>query len=394
MTKHLSLLRSCTSPIGPHAAGYRRRAVYLVAACVCSCLPSRGAELESSGQIVFRAGESGYDTFRIPAIVRTPSGALLAFAEGRVNSRADHGDLDIVSRRSEDNGLTWGPLKLVRSDGVHQVGNPCPVVDNETGKILLLHNTSRNSEREVLSGIGAREVFLIESDDEGVTWGVPRNISASTKRVNWRWYATGPCSGIQLRSGTHAGRLVLPANHSVHFPDRDQWEYRCHSLYSDDNGTTWNIGASSSVGGNETQIAEASRDLLIQDVRMQTDRLGSRAVRFSSNGGSSWTPLQHDKQRPCPKCQGSLIAAPTGTAAQSRLFSSNPRGPGRTHLTVYASDNSGTRWKPIKTLHDGPSAYSNLVITDDGNLACLFEGGETSPYETIRFEVVGSVDKL
>lgn len=336
------------------------------------------------GTALFTAGDGRYHTYRIPALATSKKGTLLAFSEAR-ESQADHGNLDIVFRRSTDDGTTWSAQAVIRDNGIQQAGNPCPLVDFETGRIFLFHCISSQSEGEILAGKGSRDVMVMHSDDDGLTWSEARDISAMTKKDDWRWYAVGPCSGIQIRDGNHAGRLVVPANHSIHFNDDRPWEYRCHSLVSDDHGETWRIGSSSAAGGNETQIAEVAPDLLMQDVRMQTHREGCRAVRLSKDGGLTWSDLIHDKARPGPKCQGSLISV-VAKDGKRTLFSSNPASETeRKNLTVYRSRDGGKTWKIFALLTEGPSAYSDLTLTGDGHLACLYESGENAPYETIVF---------
>ncbi|MYZ18066.1 sialidase family protein, partial [Streptomyces sp. SID337] len=61
--------------------------------------------------VPFRAGREGYASFRIPAVVTSAAGTVLAFCEGRVGSQADFGNIDIVLKRSADGGRTWGPLQ-------------------------------------------------------------------------------------------------------------------------------------------------------------------------------------------------------------------------------------------------------------------------------------------
>lgn len=349
----------------------------------CGLLMTASAQ----SQVLFDSGK-GYETYRIPAIVRSTKGTFLAFAEGRESQR-DHGNIDIVLRRSKDDGKTWDEMSVVRDDGDNQVGNPCPFVDEKSGRILLMYCGSSFSEGEVLNGKGAREVYIVHSDDDGHSWSDPRNISPMVKMPDWRWYATGPCSGIQISSGKHAGRLVVPANHSIHYDDGEKWEYRCHSVYSDDFGVTWKIGESSEPGASETQIAEAGTGLLIQDIRMQTHRKGVRALRFSEDGGESWSPLKHDSSRFDPKCQGSVISVLLDGSEKRKLISSNPSSQkGRENLTAYESGDGGATWKKLVALHQGPSAYSDLVEIGDGKFACLFEAGEISPYERIVFSAI------
>src|SRR5262245_24899562 len=89
---------------------------------------------ETTRVTVFKAGEEGYHTYRIPAIVKAANGDLLAFAEGRKNGGGDAGDIDIVLKRSMDQGETWSSMQLVQdefSDATADVtiGNPTPTVD-------------------------------------------------------------------------------------------------------------------------------------------------------------------------------------------------------------------------------------------------------------------------
>lgn len=92
---------------------------------------------------LFRSGTDGYNTFRIPAIIATRKGTLLAFAEGRKNSSSDTGDIDMVMKRSEDNGKTWSKLEVLRDDGINVCGNPAPVIDKNGQHIPSLHMEPR-----------------------------------------------------------------------------------------------------------------------------------------------------------------------------------------------------------------------------------------------------------
>ena len=241
-------------------------------------------------------GAGDYHTICGPVLARTTRGTLLMFAEGRHDARDDFGNIDVILRHSTDWGATWSDIQVVHRNGDGQVGNTCPIVDHETGRIHLLTCTGVEDEMEILTGSSYREVWHSVSDDDGVTWSGRRNISAMARRDGWYWYATGPAAGIQIRSGRCRGRLVAPANHSYLLPDGG-YEYACHALYSDDHGATWRIGAASEPGGNENQIAEAGDDLLIQDIRLQTNRTGCRAYRYSRDGGAT---LGHDAERPPP----------------------------------------------------------------------------------------------
>jgi sialidase-1 len=138
---------------------------------------------------VFVAGEEGYHTYRIPAIVATKDGMLLAFCEGRKTGQGDAGDIDMLLRRSTDGGKTWAKQQLVYEEGGEKkitIGNPSPVVDQSTGHIWL--TLTRNND----------DVLVTHSEDDGATWSEPRVITGDVKAKNWNWYATGPGNAIQL----------------------------------------------------------------------------------------------------------------------------------------------------------------------------------------------------
>ena len=216
---------------------------------------------------VFVSGTEGYHTFRIPAIIVAPNGDVLAFAEGRKAGSSDAGDIDIVLRRSEDNGLTWSPMQVIWSDGGNTCGNPCPVADKTTGTIWLLitHNLGIDSEGQIINSKskGTRTVWVIRSDD-GLRWSKPVEITSSVKKPDWTWYATGPGAGIQLTQGRYKGRLVIPCDHI----EAESKKYYSHVIYSDDNGKTWTLGGSTPQDQvNECEVVELSDGRLMLNMR-------------------------------------------------------------------------------------------------------------------------------
>jgi sialidase-1 len=111
---------------------------------------------------VFVSGTEGYKSFRIPAIIGLKNGVLLAFAEGRVNSAGDFGNIDIVMKQSSDKGKTWGSIQVVAENETLQAGNLAPVVDLDDpnfpeGRIFLFYNTGNRPESEVMRGNGYKQ---------------------------------------------------------------------------------------------------------------------------------------------------------------------------------------------------------------------------------------------
>ncbi|MBI3466077.1 MAG: exo-alpha-sialidase, partial [Planctomycetes bacterium] len=168
-------------------------------------IPAPAQEGGLEQQAVFVAGQEGYHSFRIPALIVSAKGTVLAFCEGRRNSRSDTGDIDLVLKRSFDGGQTWGPMQVVADDGPNTIGNPCPVVDRRTGTIWLplTRNAGEDTQRQIEAGTSreSRTVWMTRSTDDGATWGRLVEITSSVKAPDWTWYATGPGCGIQLTSG-------------------------------------------------------------------------------------------------------------------------------------------------------------------------------------------------
>lgn len=161
---------------------------------------------EKTQQAVWVSGTQGYHTYRIPALVVTPKGTVLAFCEGRKHGSGDAGDIDLLVRRSTDNGRTWSEQAVIWDDKDHSCGNPCPVVDMHTGTVWLLSTWNRGDDLEpqIINGQSKdiRRVFVISSGDDGKTWSEPKEITGKVSKPDWTWYATGPGSGIQLKHGS------------------------------------------------------------------------------------------------------------------------------------------------------------------------------------------------
>jgi len=357
------------------------RAVVLAVGVVCVPAPVRAQPLTH----VFKAGDDGYRCFRIPAIVATARGTLLAFAEGRKLGCSDTGDIDLVVKRSTDGGRTWGPLQVVWDDGENTCGNPAPVVDRATGRVWLLSTWNLGVDREpqIIDGTSrdTRRVFVRSSADDGVTWSTAREITAQVKKPDWTWYATGPVNGIQVRAGPHRGRLIVPCDHIEAGTKR----YYSHVIYSDDGGVTWELGGRTpSDGVNESAVAELAGGRLLLNMRNYT-AVRVRQTATSADGGATWTAPAPDATLIEPVCQASLVSGERQGAQPFLAFSNPASQTARTTMTVRLSYDEGRTWPASTVLHAGPSAYSNLVVLPNGNLACLFEAGVASPYEGIAF---------
>jgi sialidase-1 len=159
----------------------KRHAIQLVftllLACIVSSVPAVSQELTSPEQLhntdVFVSGQDVYHTYRIPALVTTKKGTLLAFCEGRKSGRSDSGNIDLLVKRSADNGKTWSSRQVVWDDRENTCGNPCPVVDQQTGTIWLLMTWNRGDDRESAikknTSRDTRRVWVSKSNNDGRT---------------------------------------------------------------------------------------------------------------------------------------------------------------------------------------------------------------------------------
>jgi sialidase-1 len=343
-----------------------RSTLIWLAMFACS-LTTIGLADDTSPQMadVFVSGSEGYHTFRIPALLVSQKGTLLAFCEGRKTGRGDHGDLDLVLKRSSDGGKTWGPLELVYEEGGDRtitIGNPCPVVDQDTGVIWLPFCRDNN------------DVLVTSSNDDGRTWAKPALITKDVKEANWGWYATGPGNGIQLTRGPHKGRLVIPCDHRV--TDRGDLKFsgRSHVIYSDDHGKTWKLGGATDFAMNECAVVELTDGTLMLNMRSYRGK-GRRGVATSSDGGLTWTQPIDDPTLIEPVCQASFIRhAWSGSGSASQLLFSNPASTsGRDHLTIRLSEDEGKTWPVSKLLYEGSSAYSCLAALPNGDIGIIYE---------------------
>ena len=347
---------------------------------------------------VYSAGENGYHTYRIPAVIATPAGTLLAFAEARRAGAADAGDIDLVLKRSKDGGTSWSPIQMVGDNGANTFGNPCPVVDRKSGSIWLLATQNRGTDREkdIIAGTSAasRTVWAMRSDDDGATWSAAVEITASVKRPEWTWYATGPGVGIQTRTG----RLVIPANHA----EAGTGIHRSHIFFSDDGGRNWSLGAASDPGTNESQVVELADGRLMLNMRNHPPKPENfRMIAISTDAGRTLSAAAPDRTLVEPPAQASLLRLTTAESqGRNRLLFANPAATRRERMTVRLSYDEGSSWPASKVLHEGPAAYSSLVVMPDMSIGLLFERGEQGPYERISFArfplewLTGGADRL
>ncbi len=331
-------------------------------------------------QDVFVAGQDGYHTYRIPSAIVTSKGTVLAFCEGRKKGTSDTGDIDLVLKRSADGGASWGAMQVVWDDAENTCGNPCPVVDRATGTVwlLLTHNLGRDTERQIVEekSQGTRTAWVSRSDDDGLTWSKPVEITKDVKKADWTWFATGPGVGVQTR----AGRLVVPCDSKYGLGKKGA----SLVISSDDHGKTWKSGGAVGDTFGESQVVELSDGRLMLNMRNMNSPRRERGVATSPDGGATWSEPAYDAALVEPVCQASILRY---SWEPSRILFSNPAtAKTRTQMTLRMSLDEGKTWPVAKELQAGPSAYSCLVALPGGGIGCLYECGAKSPYERLAFQ--------
>jgi sialidase-1 len=324
---------------------------------------------------VFRGGEDGYHTYRIPSIIATLKGTLIAFCEGRKENRRDQSPTDMVLKRSVDGGKKWMAMQVVVKAVPDAAMDPCPLVDRTTGVIWLVYDYwPHGFQGKKIRGLGPDAVscWVTHSADDGVTWAAPVNITPTTKKPHWSGVAHGPGVGIQTRSG----RLIVPSNQ--HADGRSSL-----ITYSDDHGKTWQLGGEVGPAVGESQVVELADGTYMLNMR-STRAMHRRAIATSADGGKTWSPIHDDPTLIEPVCQGSFIrytlAAEHG---RNRLLFCNPGSEqSRVNGTVRLSYDEGQTWPIAKTLVPGSFAYNCLTVFKDMTVGCLYE---TDSYGRIRF---------
>lgn len=357
---------------------------------------------------VFISGTEGHKSYRIPAIISLANGDLLAFCEGRVNDSGDYGNINIVLKRSTDNGKTWKAIQTVADAGDLQAGNPAPVVDltdpaYPKGRVFLFYNTGNSHEGEIRKGKGVREVWYKTSTDNGLTWSEATNITTQTHRPkqpsinpaynfteDWRSYANTPGHAMQFVAGLYKGRMYVAANHSAGDPQAHFTDYKAHGFYTDDHGKTFHLSEDVNMqGGNEATAAEISGNRLMMNIRNQKGDVKNRIVAISNNGGQTWDNTYFDKNLPDPVCQGSILTIGKRKGSNNLAFCNSADTQIRDNLTLRISKDDGKTWmKSIVVDRTGKSdntAYSDIVKIGSKKIGVLYE---KENYSKIVFKVV------
>ena len=320
---------------------------------------------------VYTAGDDGYKTYRIPALEIAPDGTLLAFAEGRKQSGRDPGDdkeqdVELVLKRSTDDGKTWSAMKIIEDPGRYwSAANVSTVVDRDTGKIWVVYLRCGPglSMRASRPGTNDTQTMARFSSDNGVTWSEPIDLTAVARDMedhDWNASATGVGGGIQ----TTGGRLLVPCF---------RHPFGVFAIYSDDHGQSWSRGelVPGSDVANESQLIELADGRIMLDMRQEKGPWRGRSI--SGDGGETWSELVNSQKVSRCACAIERLTLKSAGDDRNRILWTGPKGPGRITLVARLSYDEGESYPVEKVLYQPPAAYSDLVVLKDGTAGCLWE---------------------
>lgn len=364
-----------------------RTIIFLLAACAAFTQ-------EVQKQVLFRAQQDGYELYRIPGIVVTKKGSLLAYAEARKSARGDWGPIDIVLRRSTDRGKTWSPFSVIAQVPGPKAKNPVALAQKLANPSDVTYNNpvaiadQKSGAVHFLFCLEYMRAFYMRSDDDGQTFSTPVEITKTFDEFRssyaWKVLATGPGHGIQLRNG----RLLVPVWLSTGTGGHAHRPSVTSTIVSDDAGKTWKRGeiavpdTADFVFPNETTAAQLSDGRVMLNVRTET-KSHRRTVVISPDGTSRWSAPRFDQALLEPICFGSLVSL-----GGKRLAFANPDNlektgapaePGknrdRKNLTVQFSADDGVTWARKLVIEAGWSGYSDLAYGKDKTIYLFYEHG-------------------
>ncbi len=332
---------------------------------------------------VFVAGEDGYPRYRIPVIEAAPDGSILALAEARNASDPGEPDsaVDLVYKRSADNGRTWSAMQMIEQPGQGwSAANPATAVDRQTGRVWLLYLRCKpgRGTAKARPGTDDFQTWVRFSEDNGKTWSSPSDITEAGRDLKdplWRATVIGPGGMIQDRNG----RLVAAA-----------WRvapWGVFALFSEDHGRTWQRGQlaprrklNEKQAPNENQVVELSDGRILMDYRDESS--AHRWMAESRDGGRTWSESRIGLPVTPVACAIERYTLQAAGDDRDRILWTGPKGPYRSTLVVRVSYDEGRTFPVERLIADGPAAYSDLAILKDNTAGVLWESDD---YRRITF---------
>jgi len=372
-------------------------------------LSSEGIVENHLGIALRQHSDDGVDTYRIPGLATTNNGSLIAVYDIRRNSGVDlQEDVDVGMSRSTDGGQSWNPMRVIMDmgewgglpDDQNGIGDPSVLVDRETNTIWVAavwahgHPGERNwfASQPGLDPNNTSQFVLVKSEDDGITWSEPINITKQIKKEEWNLLLQGPGKGISLKDGT----LVFPAQ----YKDKNDMPHST-IIWSKDHGRSWAIGDGAKTNTTEAQVVELNEGSLMLNMRDNRNRsdkseTNGRAIFITADLGKTWqVHATSNGALQEPTCMASLIKEEflyKGEKTSLMLFSNPNSLSGRHHMTIKISLDDGETWpEEHQLLIDTGSGrgYSCMTKIDDENIGILYEGSQAD----LIFQVF-SIEKI
>lgn len=349
------------------------------------------------GLAVRKRGDDASKAYRIPGLVRSNKGTLLAVYDIRYKHAGDlPADIDVGLSRSVDGGQTWMPMQVIMDMGrdpkfgFDGVGDPAILCDRVTGRLWVVGLWSHGNRGWHGSGPGLEleqtaQLMMVHSDDDGATWSQPRNLTKELKLPEWRMMFNGPGAGITMRDGT----LVFAAQYRSADGGETQGKPFSTIIWSKDRGATWKIGTGGKIDTTEAQVVELDDGSLLLNCR--DNRGGARTVLVTKDLGVTWTPHRTDRKALRePVCMASILRWGN---TKTHYFSNPDSTTAREHMTIKRSDDEGMTWPAKKQLRYDDRVcfgYSCLAPVDEQHLGVLYEGGGDLFFLRIPISQIGS----
>jgi sialidase-1 len=355
--------------------------------------------------IVLRAaGQDDCDTYRIPGIITTSNGTLIAVYDNRYNNSKDlQEDIDVGMSRSTDGGQIWEPMRVIMDMGewggrpprLNGIGDPAVLYDHTTGTIWVAALWMSGSSPDKMlwwdskPGMSPEETgqfVLVKSTDDGLTWSEPINITEKIKKPEWQLLLAGPGMGITLNDGTLVFAAQFKENIGVQAIDGGQYTSHSTIVYSKDGGETWHMGTGAKPNTTEAQVVQLTDGRLMLNMRDDLNRhvkdeTNGRAVAITRDLGQMWEiHPSSNSALPEPNCMASLIAHDMIVDGkwQQVLFFSNPNSKiKRVNMTIKASFDGGNNWpenSQILLNSAQGNGYSCMTMVDDQTIGLIYEG--------------------
>lgn len=378
----------------PHRFCIREHSLRVASGLIACCVlvgAAQATEPFFEKSVLFEEQTDGFVLYRIPGIVVTTKGTVLAYCEARKLSVADRGEIEVHLRRSTDGGKTFANPVQVAHLGPRQPRNPVlppgkkakdmggPNEQTVNNPIAI---ATRSGRVHLIYCVEYMRCFAIHSDDDGQTWSSPIEITSALnsfrEHIDWQAIATGPGHGIELSKG----RLVVPVWMSD-YRSRGKIGKAAATIYSDDGGKTWSAGELAIRRGGEANVVERFDGSVMLTAR-NGDPRNRRLVAFSSDGFSDWSAPRIADELKEPGCMAGLTKHSVNQDAPYKLLFSNAQTTKRKHsarrnLTIHLSRDDGITWPIQRTIEAGPSAYSDLAVLPDGTILCFYESGVAEP---------------